>query len=219
MLTLWKSLALLKLDYCSQLWSPIEKGDIQSVEMIQRSFIQKIQGMYHLSYWEQLRRLGMYSHERRRERYAVIYIWRILEGQVPNICHSNNADGLVRAKWHDRRGRLCIIPPINHRSSAFFQRRREASLAVRGQRLFNILPPEIRNLLGCSVDYFKGKLDAFLRGIPDEPQIPGYTAQRLSDSNSLLDMTRLMVTRVDELDGPTTSGTATTGCGATIAWE
>ena len=42
MLTLWKSLILCKLDYCSQLWSPIDKGDIQSVEMIQRSFIQKI---------------------------------------------------------------------------------------------------------------------------------------------------------------------------------
>ena len=31
MLTLWKSLVQCKLDYCSQLWSPTRKGDIQAI--------------------------------------------------------------------------------------------------------------------------------------------------------------------------------------------
>ena len=43
MILLWKSLILSKLDYCSQLWSPTAKGDIQKLEMVQRSFIRKIE--------------------------------------------------------------------------------------------------------------------------------------------------------------------------------
>ena len=38
---------------------------------------------------------------------------------------------------------------------------------------------------------FKHELDRYMATIPDEPQIPGYTAQRQADSNSLLDMNRL----------------------------
>ena len=41
------------------------------------------------------------------------------------------------------------------------------------------------------MDSFKRRLDRYLSTIPDEPQIPGYTAQRRAESNSLLDMTRL----------------------------
>ena len=61
MLTLWKGLVLPHHDYCSQLWSPSRVGDIQSLEMVQRAFIKKIDGMYLLSYWQQLKSLGLYS--------------------------------------------------------------------------------------------------------------------------------------------------------------
>ena len=68
LLTLWKSLVQCKLDYCCQLWSPTEKGDIQDLEMVQRTFLRKLPSLRHLSYWEQLRHLRMYSQERRREK-------------------------------------------------------------------------------------------------------------------------------------------------------
>ena len=90
MLTLWKSLVQSKLDYCSQLWCHLEKGNIQAIEMVQRCFLRKITGMKNHSYWEQLRHLNLYSLERRRERYRIIYIWCILEGHIPNVM---NADG------------------------------------------------------------------------------------------------------------------------------
>ena len=54
--------------------------------------------------------------------------------------------------------------------------------------LFNSLPREIRNITCCKVEAFKTALDRYLRLVPDEPQIPGYTAQRRAESNSLLDM-------------------------------
>ena len=38
MITLWKSLILCHLDYCSQLWSPTNAGNIQRLELIQKSF-------------------------------------------------------------------------------------------------------------------------------------------------------------------------------------
>ena len=33
------------LDYCSQLWSPHQAGDIQQLEAVQRAFTRKITGM------------------------------------------------------------------------------------------------------------------------------------------------------------------------------
>ena len=186
MLTLWKSLVQSKLDYCSQLWCPLNKGSIQTLEMVMKTFIRRISGMNQLSYWEQLSHLKLYSLERRRERYRTIYVWRILE--------SSSSDGQthkIQAKWHPRRGRECIVPVVKRTAPTSVQRLLYASLPVHGQQLFNSLPAEIRNTTGCTVDCFKRKLDKYLQTVPDEPQISGYTAQRRADSNSLLDMTRL----------------------------
>ena len=86
MLTLWKSLVLPILDYCSQLWSPSNKGLIQQIESIQQSFTRKIAiGNLTNNYWDRLSHLKLYSLQRRRERYAIIYVWKILEGHVPKI--------------------------------------------------------------------------------------------------------------------------------------
>ena len=57
------------------------------------------------------------------------------------------------------------------------------SLAIHGPRLFNSTPATIQNLINCSVDTFKRYLDKYLRMVPDEPQISGYTALRRAKSN------------------------------------
>ena len=49
MLTLWKTLVLPRLEYCSQLWDPFHVGEIQQLEIVQRSFIRKIDGALGLS--------------------------------------------------------------------------------------------------------------------------------------------------------------------------
>ena len=41
------------------------------------------------------------------------------------------------------------------------------------------------------VDKFKNALDTYLKTVPDEPQIRGYTGCRRVDSNSILDMKSL----------------------------
>lgn len=186
MLSLWKSLVLSKLDYCSQLWCPVKSADIKALEQVQKSFIRKIAGSHGLNYWEQLGKLHLYSLERRRERYIIIYAWRILEQLVPNVC--DPADGGLQAVYHIRRGRLCVVPKVARNAPSSIQGKRYASLAIRGPRLYNLLPLRIRNTSKCSTEVFKRRLDKFLATVPDEPLIPGYTAMRRADSNSLLDM-------------------------------
>ena len=186
--------------------------------MIQRTFLREIRGVGHLPYWDQLKVLQMYSQERRRERYMIIYVWRILESQVPNIIHSGNSNGAIRASNHSRRGRLCTVPSIRTQSSRHVQQLREASLPVRGQRLFNSLPQSLRSMTGCSTDVFKRALDLYLRDIPDEPQIQGYTSCRRAETNSLLDMSRHVAHQEYRVEGPEFTGNSgSRGCVSNVA--
>ena len=120
----------------------------------------------------------------------IIYIWRILEDQVPNICNKVKLKSHRNGAEETRIGRLCEIPSLNRSCHKHVQNLREASMPVRGQKLFNSLPKHLREMTGCSKDTFKAALDQYLTTIPDEPQIQGYTSMRRADSNSLLDMGR-----------------------------
>ena len=184
MITLWKSVVIPSLEYCSQLWSPTKKGDIAKLEVLQRKFLRKIAGTYGLNYWERLKKFNIFSLQRRRERYRIIYIWKMLENLVPNVG--------VASVVSLRNGRTSIIPSLKRDASQRIQGLRESSLSVHGARLFNCLPRCLRDMSGKSVDVFKRNLDNFLRLVPDEPLVPGYTAMRSADSNSLLDMQSIM---------------------------
>ena len=183
MMTLWKQLILSDHDYCSQLWSPDRVGEIQALEMLQRSYLRKIQSLRQLNYWEQLKELNLYSLERRRERYIAIYVWKIIEGLAPNISDTHG----IADHWNDRRGRSCWVPSISSRATCRVRSIRFNSFAVKGPRVFNSLPMHLRNFTGGTVDQFKRRLDHHLRTVPDEPLIPGYTATRTIDSNSVID--------------------------------
>ena len=183
MITLWKSLVQHIPDYCSQLWAPSTLGQILSLEMVLRTYLRKVSGLQHLSYWEQLKELKMYSIQRRHERYAIIYMWRILEGQVPDFTH-----GKLKHTANHRRGRSFIIPQVKPSLPKSIQNIRYRSLAIRGARLFNAMPQHIRNKSQCSTEDFKGLLDEYLLTVPDEPRIQGYTAFCHAPSNSLVDM-------------------------------
>ena len=56
--------------------------DIQAIEAIQRTFTYKITEVQHLNYWERLHDIKLYSLHRRRERYILIYIWKITQHMV-----------------------------------------------------------------------------------------------------------------------------------------
>ena len=84
MMTLYKSLVRSHLEYCCPLWNCSKNKDIQQLERIQRTFTLKIDGIQHLNYWQRLKALNLMSLQRRRERYLIIHMWKVLHCKCPN---------------------------------------------------------------------------------------------------------------------------------------
>ena len=181
MMTLFKSMVLPHIEYCCPLWSPTNLGLIRQIEAVQRSFTSKIHNLQGENYWGRLKILNLYSLERRRERYQIIYVFKILKGYIPNLISDKFK---IRFDISARRGRTCKLPSINSRSLASVNSMIESSFYVRGPKLFNCLPAKLRNFDG-STDSFKSQLDGFLSKIPDQPCLPAYQQPALS--NSIID--------------------------------
>ena len=95
MLKMFNSFICSKLDYCSIIWNPDKKEEIDKIERIQRNFTSKIKGLEEKNYHERLRILKLYSLERRRERFLIINAWQQIEGKK-KMCWS-----LRLEKWED----------------------------------------------------------------------------------------------------------------------
>ena len=102
MRTLLKSLVIPLLEYCCQLWNPWKAKDIQAIEAIQRTFTYKISEVQRLNYWERLHELKLYSLQRRRERYIIIYIRKITQHMVLNI--DGTIGHTIKTRKHPRHG-------------------------------------------------------------------------------------------------------------------
>ena len=183
MLTIWKSLVQSKLDYCSQLWSPADQSTISDLESVARHFTAKIDGMAGKDYWERLASLSLYSQERRRERYQIIFLWKVAQGLVQGYKSSFYQS--------DRRGRLMALAPLSNQAPSSVRKARESSLQVRGAKLFNIIPREIRDTSTGTTEMFKAKLDEWLSRVPDQPTIPDRL--RAATSNSILDQVQYIL--------------------------
>ena len=59
--------------------------------------------MCYLSYSKCIEVLKLYSLQRRSERYGIIYVWKVVEGLVPN--HSDP----ITCSFSDRRGITCVV--------------------------------------------------------------------------------------------------------------
>ena len=157
------------------------------IENLQKTFTKKFAGLSDLNYWERLQTLGMYSQERRLERYRVIYTWKSLEGLVPNCGLSSQHSA--------RRGRYAAIKPLVPNSSAKLKSIKDGAFTVHGPKLFNSLPANIRNMTNCSVDSFKKQLDDYLNCLPDEPSCDNLYPGAINlitgrQSNSIIDQAR-----------------------------
>ena len=139
---------------------------MEKVEKVLKDFSRRIPGIRDLCYWERLKTMAMNSQQRRLERYKVIYIWKLMEGLVPNC-------GLKWTNTEERRGRLCEVPKL--KGSAEVQKLRRQSFQMSGPKLWNSLPKNLRNLKNCSLGQFKELLDCFLAKVPDEPKAEGLT--------------------------------------------
>ena len=138
MLFLWKVIVIPRIDYCSQLWSPAKAYLINQLEELQKQFIRRINGFKDMNYNDALKKLQLYSLQRRRERYQIIYLWCILEEIYPNIQTDQNSCLIkLQSNIHSRRGRTLVTKMLpNFR----FGNLRYNSLPFVGARLFNVLP-------------------------------------------------------------------------------
>ena len=166
-----------KLEYCSQLWTPTDQSSITRLESVFRHFSSKVSGLENCNYWDRLKLLRVYSQEHRRERYRIIFIWKVLQGHVQGYS--------IPILTSPRRGRVVLVAKYPSQAPSVVRQAREASLSVHGARLFNILPRHIRDIPSGTVDQFKYQLDSWLQSIPDQPTIPGL--QRAALTNSLMD--------------------------------
>ena len=182
MLFLWKQLILSRTEVCCPLWSPMNIGNIQILESVQKTFTKKIGGVEGLDYWQRLSHLQLYSLQRRRERYDIMYVWKIIEGKVPNISSQSNRQ--IQTYHHVRHGRLCVVPEPSRAAKMHIKTLVNNSFVVRALKLFNAVPKYIRKITDCDVAAFKKELDVYIRSLPDEPALPGYPATM--ESNSLL---------------------------------
>ena len=126
MRTIWKSLVQPKLDYCSQFWSPGDQESINRIESVQRHFLSQVSSLCDMNYWEQLKKFQAYSQERRRERYMLIFLWKISQGMVKGYT-------IRFTDTHGRLGRTALPNNVVMSSSSLVKKARESSVGVKGQ--------------------------------------------------------------------------------------
>ena len=175
MLTLYKSMVRSLLEYCCPVWNPQKLSDVKELEGVQRTFTSRIAGCQGLDYWARLQKLSLMSLQRRRERYILLHMWKILHGTVSN-------DLKIAFVKRPRTGVKAVIPPMRKNAMAHYRTLFDNSFAVMGPRLWNCLPVQIN--MTEAFEPFKRQLTSFVMRIPDKPPVQGYTTP---NSNSLLD--------------------------------
>ena len=109
------------------------------------------------------------SQQRRRDRYLVIYMWKILEGHYYSHCNHTPPRGLVGSAQDKT-----YKPGLQR---GYISTLLTSSLTYEGPKTFNALPKEVRSITGCPVRKFKSGVDKFLLTVPDKPPVPRYSAR------------------------------------------
>ena len=106
-----------RLDYCSVLWSPAAQASIARLESVARYFTSQVSDLQDLDYWERLAALRLYSQERRRERYLIIFVWKIAMGLIQGYN--------IEFSYSPRRGWSAIPKEVPRTAPALVRRARE----------------------------------------------------------------------------------------------
>jgi len=163
-----------QLEYCSALWHPQCIEHLGIIEGVQRAFTSKISGLSHMDYWERLEHLCLMLLQRRRERFIVIMMLKLLRDPLSNDLNiqfrDNGRTGIKAVLLSYPRGcRSAVATPY------------DASFAYVCPKLWNVLPTYFREIR--ELDEFKRKLTEFVLFLPDRPPVPGYSL--VGNRNSL----------------------------------
>ena len=128
-----------------------------------------------MDYWTRLRVLNLQSLQRRRERYSIIHMWKLLNNAAPNDLNVNFVD-------QERKGIRVKLPALVKGATCAAQTIRDNSFSLRAAKLWNTLPANVTRI--TKLETFKTELGNFIAQFPDRPPATGYTCV---NTNSILD--------------------------------
>ena len=102
--------------------------------------------MYNKPYWERLKTFKLTSIQRRNERYKLLYIWKALNGVVPDL------NIKWKAESSNRSGPLLEVKPVKGSNDSTKNLCRDSLLNF-GVMMYNQLPVYIRTFRGELKDF------------------------------------------------------------------
>jgi len=121
-------------EYCSVVWSPSLKHDIDAIEKVQRRFTKRLRGLKTYSYSERLRYLGLPSLELRRLHLDLSFCYKIVFGIV-NVSFSSFFKFSTATSTRGHQYKLYKSHCSHSTRSRFF--------AERVINVWNCLPPSV----------------------------------------------------------------------------
>ena len=142
--TMFKTYVRPHLEYCVQVWSPVNKGDITAMELVQNRFTRMLPQSSVMTQEERNRTLKITSHQCRRLRGDLIYIYKLFSTKL--FVPSTNSS----TRGHNKKLTLQFA-----RNNI-----RKHSFGLRSIENWNNLPENIVNAPNLNI--FKSRLDDFL---------------------------------------------------------
>jgi ribonuclease P/MRP protein subunit RPP40 len=147
---LYKAMVRSHLDYCSSVWAPYKKKDIDALERVQKRATKLIKGFNKLTYYERLKKCCLPTLTYRRHRGDMIETFKILSG----VYDSDIVPKMELSLEYRTRGNSLKLKANRSKYDL-----RKYFFTNRVVNIWNSLPDAV--VLSKSVNFFKNNLDKF----------------------------------------------------------